>query len=423
MIVYSQENPRALMESLRWPNGIICPKCKSDKGAWPIKSKPETKVKNRIRSGAYNCKDCYKTFTVTTETIFHRTHLPLAKCIEMVLLVLQDMSIEKIHTNLEISRMAAFRMSKLITMALEENKMDDAYQEYLSNPNSNFTWEVLEAALRRVLSLPKGQLVSTESFSKAKQRIQLEKAKERAARRWQEEELIGLLLYKGNLKMRRAQGLLNFLLMMLDANIEDINQISRMSKDSKDLRHLAGLHQGISIIGLRGFLFRVRNTPKILVSEPLLLEYTDHLTGGNYSKLTPIQRWSRRTPQSWRYKKPIRKKRRKIHYITPPLPEFYPFIVEDVTQEHSLLMTIHNAVPKGLPKGIREDVCQDLLVAILSNEFTIEELPDKIKPFITQTWRMYPGKYGALSLDAPPPWSDDGRTLLQTIVDETQTLR
>ena len=81
MIVYSQENPRALMESLRWPNGIICPKCKSKKGAWPIKSKPDTK--NKVRPGLYICKDCHKKFTVTTETIFHGTHLPLVKCIEM----------------------------------------------------------------------------------------------------------------------------------------------------------------------------------------------------------------------------------------------------------------------------------------------------------------------------------------------------
>ena len=339
-------------------------------------------------------------------------------------MILRGDSIRTISSNLKTMYQSTYHIVNIILMAIEENNMEDAYKDYLENEDLEFTWDVFEAVLKRVITTPKSQTVSTKLYTEVKQGISLKKAKNRVARRWQEEELIGLLLYKGNLSMGKAQGLLNYLLIMLDAGIEDIGQISRLSRESKDIRHLAGLHSGITIDGLKGFLYRVRHNPKVTVAEPLLLEYADHLTGGIYPKLTPISRWSRRTPQSWRYQKPNKRtKKRKQPVNTTLVPEFYPFIVDDPTEEHELLMAVHDAVPKGLPRGIREDVCQDLLVAILSNEFTLTELPDKIKPFITQTWRMYPGKYGPLSLDQPPPWNNDGQTLLEKISDEVQLLR
>lgn len=59
---------RAYLEQLRWPNGPACPKCES---------------KNVARIGgreeALRCKDCEQQFTVTVNTIFHDSHLPLTK--------------------------------------------------------------------------------------------------------------------------------------------------------------------------------------------------------------------------------------------------------------------------------------------------------------------------------------------------------
>jgi transposase-like protein len=59
---------RAYLEQLRWPNGPVCPKCES---------------KNVARLGgreeSLRCKDCEQQFTVTVNTIFHDSHLPLTK--------------------------------------------------------------------------------------------------------------------------------------------------------------------------------------------------------------------------------------------------------------------------------------------------------------------------------------------------------
>jgi transposase-like protein len=56
---------RAYLESLRWPNGVTCPHCKGTK-AYPIAKRDQ-----------YVCASCEYQFSVTVDTIFHDTHLPL----------------------------------------------------------------------------------------------------------------------------------------------------------------------------------------------------------------------------------------------------------------------------------------------------------------------------------------------------------
>ena len=54
-------------ESRRWPDGIHCPHCGSERTS-------------RLRKYQYHkCKDCRKDFTVRTGTIFARSHIPMRK--------------------------------------------------------------------------------------------------------------------------------------------------------------------------------------------------------------------------------------------------------------------------------------------------------------------------------------------------------
>ena len=55
---------RAYLEALRWPDGIKCPDCKGEKVY-------------RIRRDQFLCASCNYQFSVTVDTIFHDTHLPL----------------------------------------------------------------------------------------------------------------------------------------------------------------------------------------------------------------------------------------------------------------------------------------------------------------------------------------------------------
>ena len=63
----SEEKCRAFMEALRWPDGIECPRCKSEKVS-RIKARPQ-----------FDCDSCRYQFSATAGTVFHDSHLPLWK--------------------------------------------------------------------------------------------------------------------------------------------------------------------------------------------------------------------------------------------------------------------------------------------------------------------------------------------------------
>lgn len=56
---------RELLERLRWPEGVICPRCK------------DTRVSRLKQYARFECVGCEYQFTVTSGTIFHDSHLPL----------------------------------------------------------------------------------------------------------------------------------------------------------------------------------------------------------------------------------------------------------------------------------------------------------------------------------------------------------
>ena len=56
---------RAYLESLRWPDGVLCPRCDS------------RKVYRILKRDQFVCDSCSYQFSVTVGTIFHDTHLPL----------------------------------------------------------------------------------------------------------------------------------------------------------------------------------------------------------------------------------------------------------------------------------------------------------------------------------------------------------
>ncbi len=56
---------RQLLERLRWPEGVMCPRCK------------DTRVSRLKDYARYECVGCEYQFTVTSGTIFHDSHLPL----------------------------------------------------------------------------------------------------------------------------------------------------------------------------------------------------------------------------------------------------------------------------------------------------------------------------------------------------------
>ena len=63
----SESKCRAYLEDLRWPDGVVCPRCKA---------KTISRLKDRDQ---YECSKCRYQFSVTAGTIMHDSHLPLWK--------------------------------------------------------------------------------------------------------------------------------------------------------------------------------------------------------------------------------------------------------------------------------------------------------------------------------------------------------
>jgi transposase-like protein len=87
-----QETARKYLEGRLWPNGPICPQCKTGDRLTPRKE------------GFHRCNVCKLDFTVRTGTIFERSHVPLHKWLyAMYLLVTARKGISSMQLSKEIS--------------------------------------------------------------------------------------------------------------------------------------------------------------------------------------------------------------------------------------------------------------------------------------------------------------------------------
>src|SRR5881396_2514791 len=112
---------RDLLESLRWPNGAVCPHCG---GADPYRLTPKATSKNPGRKGLWKCRACRKQFTVTVGTIFEDSHIPISKWLlayHLLCASKKGMSAHQLHRMLKVTYRSAWFMAHRIryTMAQE----------------------------------------------------------------------------------------------------------------------------------------------------------------------------------------------------------------------------------------------------------------------------------------------------------------
>ena len=101
---------RELLKRLRWPSGVQCLRCKSDVVF-------EVATQNK-----FECSECHYQFSVTTQTIFHDTHLPLETWFLAVLLLVEApkrMSAKQVHRTLGASYKTAWYLCHRIRRAIE----------------------------------------------------------------------------------------------------------------------------------------------------------------------------------------------------------------------------------------------------------------------------------------------------------------
>jgi len=111
----------AFLEKLRWPNGVRCVTCGSDK-IGTIQRKSRTKNK---RTQLYVCLEliCKQQFSTTGGTLFHDSHLPLNKWFLAIALIMdakKGMSAMQLQRHLDVNYRTAWYLAHRIRKAMEE---------------------------------------------------------------------------------------------------------------------------------------------------------------------------------------------------------------------------------------------------------------------------------------------------------------
>jgi transposase-like protein len=117
----TEEEAREILESIRWPNGAVCPHCGNTK-AYKLTPKPGSST----RPGVYKCQKCRKQFTVTVGTVMERSRIKLADWLMAFYLVCSSkkgISAHQLHRTLGISYEAAWFMEHRIRFAMTQDPL------------------------------------------------------------------------------------------------------------------------------------------------------------------------------------------------------------------------------------------------------------------------------------------------------------
>ena len=115
---HDDDAARAYLESVRWPDGPVCPHCGVIGSHYQLEGKAH-------RKGLYKCceKECRKQFSVTVGTVFERSHIPLSKWLAAAYLLCSSkkgMSAHQLHRTLGVTYKTAWFLAHRIRFAMAD---------------------------------------------------------------------------------------------------------------------------------------------------------------------------------------------------------------------------------------------------------------------------------------------------------------
>lgn len=243
--------------------------------------------------------------------------------------------------------------------------------------------------------------------------ISLDKLETELAKPGFEKELLPLVMYRGRLTLGDVHRRWNMVVAMMMHEVESVSEAIHHFHADPQWSKLCYPERSPQAVSMYTFLSRMADNPKLSGMVPALTEYVDWILP-SYRRfhLTRVERQStsRRNlgAGGWRTYSG------RVH---SDLLE-YPFLIHaGGGQEHELLKAVTAAIPTGIPGSVRADMCQDLVVGILSGEFDRDDLHLPAKEVMKRVRQMFPTKYAPDSLDAPR-FSDAKRSLHDTLADE-----
>lgn len=115
----TEEKCIAHFARMRWPGGVTCIKCNGSRI-----SEFDTFGKTGKPRHLYECMDCKYQFSVTVGTVFHNSHVPLAKWFVAVYLICsakKGVSAKQLERELSVNYRTAWYMAHRIRLAMKED--------------------------------------------------------------------------------------------------------------------------------------------------------------------------------------------------------------------------------------------------------------------------------------------------------------
>lgn len=226
-----------------------------------------------------------------------------------------------------------------------------------------------------------------------------------------EKKLGPLLLYRGAMNRGHAHRLWNAALMMFAAECETLADGIKVI-NNPEFSQLCGPLRIPPKTTLWTYFSRLHDNPSVTAN---IDGFTDYVRSMNLGEciLTRVDRFSdKHTCAEWRtstHENAGQLYADRERGIPQSQQLFYPFIAHNhkLRDDEALVMLVNNAVPRGWPEHVRADVCQNMVVAMLSGDLTPGETHDYARKFITEHFKEYPmlwkdGKV-LVAFDAPVP--------------------
>lgn len=166
-----EDKARALLESMLWPDGPICPHCKNhkEKPIYKIQASPTSK--SPTRKGVYKCGACRKKFTVTVNTVFEGSHIPISTWLMAIFIICsskKSVSSKQLERMLGVTYKTAWFMSHRIRFAMTPNHWAEPKLKGTVEVDETFVGGKSDHARKRTNKTPVVALVERGGIARVK---------------------------------------------------------------------------------------------------------------------------------------------------------------------------------------------------------------------------------------------------------------
>lgn len=237
-----------------------------------------------------------------------------------------------------------------------------------------------------------------------------------------EKHLVPLLHFRGDADLGRVHRLWNLTIALKETEIGSLTDAVKLVNHSQ-FAHLCEPIKKKGVLSLQSFFSRLEAKPLVAALEPGMLEYVRSLGGFRFD-LTPVSEIAHHSSHAWwrnyqpRRLSPEEAARRAAERLRPRATELmWPYVAHDPKKTDvggtDIVALVNSIVSKNIPEENRADICQDLILAVLEGKYSVDDIRDNPKKYISAVRDTSPWKYEWVSMDAP--LFGDGRALHEVI--------